>query len=114
MVQTPVPPPDNITDLRVTGQRVTVTGGQTVIVIVNFTWTEPEVPYGELQNYDVWLGRRALLPRENPPVQRPSIQVHILESTYTTHVCVCVCVCVHVCVCVCARVCVRHAMVYII
>ena len=97
MVQTPVPPPDNITDLRVTEQRVTVTGGQTVVVTVNFTWTEPEVPYGRLGNYEVWLGSRALQPREEPP-QRQSIQVHIsviLESIPR------MCLCMYVCVCVC-------------
>ena len=72
-----------------------------MIVRVNFTWTEPEVPYGGLRNYEVWLGRRALQPREDPPVQRQSIQVHIsviLEST--PHVCMCVCVCVCACACV--------------
>ena len=102
MVHTPVPPPDNIENITVTGQEVEVaypTGERTVTVRVNFTWTEPKVPYGSLKNYDVWFDRDPLLPGDNRILPREPIPVNFMsfQFSYLHYLCVCVCVCVCVC-----------------
>ena len=108
MVRTPVPPPDNIENITVTGQEVEVaypTGERTVTVRVNFTWTEPNIPYGSLKNYDVWFDRNFLLPGDNRILPREPIPVnfrlvHTFQFFYLHNLCVCVCVCaVHAYVC---------------
>ena len=102
MVHTPVPPPDNIENITVTWQNVTVaypTGERTVTVRVNFTWTEPNVPYGSLKNYDVWFDRDLLLPGDNRILPREPIPVNFMSFPIllsTLPVCVCVCA-VHAC-----------------
>ena len=80
----PAPPPDRITNLTVTGElfsenyRVQT---RIVNVDVNFTWTEPFVPFGQLLNYDVWFDRSALSLSDNRDSPRPSITVN-----YTTKI----------------------------
>ena len=103
MVRTPVPPPDNIENITVTGQEVEVaypTGERTVTVRVNFTWTEPKVPYGSLKNYDIWFDRDPLLPGDKRTLPREPIPVNFMsfQFSYLHYLCVCVCVCaVHAC-----------------
>ena len=102
MVRTPVPPPDNIENITVTGQEVEVaypTGERTVTVRVNFTWTEPNVPYGSLKNYDVWFDRDLLLPGDNRILPREPIPVNFMSFQFSYLHYLCVCVCVYVCMC---------------
>ena len=87
----PAPPPDPITDLRISEEprfAETYQVGEpprTVIVNLNFTWTQPTLTFGGLRNYDVWFERHTLSPDESPgSIPRTPVSVN-----YTTIYCTC-------------------------